>query len=185
LLCVLQLFGKTLSTQATKSVGKRIAQLSLAERPAQITLSREIAAAIRAHARAEAPRESCGIIIGSAAAASGGTPLRWEPTTNVLASSTLYEIDPAQLLRISIDADDADEVIWGIVHSHVASPAKPSPTDTGVAGYPDALYLIVSLAQSQAAPDGQPGIRAWWIVKREATEVAFAIGDGYGATSSR
>ena len=56
---------------------------------------------------------------------------------NVLASSTLYEIDSAQLLRISIAADDADEVIWGIVHSHVASPAKPSATDTGVAGYPD------------------------------------------------
>jgi proteasome lid subunit RPN8/RPN11 len=149
--------------------------VSLAERPTQITLPRKIADAIRAHARAEAPREACGIIIGSASAASGGAPLRWESTTNMLASSTLYEIDPAQLLRISIAADDADEVIWGIVHSHVASPAKPSVTDTGVAGYPDALYLIVSLAQSQAAPDGEPGIRAWWIVNREATEVELQI----------
>ena len=149
--------------------------MSLAERPTQISLPRKIVDAIRAHARAEAPREACGIIIGSASAASGGAPLRWEPTTNVLASSTLYEIDPAQLLRISIDADDADEVIWGIVHSHVASPAKPSATDTGVAGYPDALYLIVSLAQSQSAPDGEPGIRAWWIVSREATEVELHI----------
>ena len=149
--------------------------MSLAGRPTRVSLSQEIVDAIRAHARAEAPREACGIIIGSAAAASGGVPLRWEPTTNVLASSTLYEIDPAQLLRISIAADDADEAIWGIVHSHVASPAMPSVTDTGVAGYPDALYLIVSLAQSQSAPDGQPGIRAWWIVNREATEVPLAI----------
>ena len=151
------------------------AQLSLVGRPASVSLPRKIADAIRAHARAEAPREACGIIIGSAAAASGGAPLRWEPTTNVLASSTLYEIDPAQLLRISIAADDADEAIWGIVHSHVASPAKPSVTDTGVAGYSDALYLIVSLAQSQSAPDGEPGIRAWWIVNREATEVELRI----------
>ena len=149
--------------------------MSLAERPTQITLPRKIADAIRAHALAEAPREACGIIVGSASAASGGAPLHWEPTTNVLASSTLYEIDPAQLLRISIAADDADEVIWGIVHSHVASPAKPSVTDTGVAGYPDALYLIVSLAQSQSAPDGEPGIRAWWIVNREATEAELRI----------
>ena len=149
--------------------------MSLAGRPTRVSLSQEIVDAIRAHARAEAPREACGIIIGSVAAASGGVPLRWEPTTNVLASSTLYEIDPAQLLRISIAADDADEAIWGIVHSHVASPAMPSVTDTGVAGYPDALYLIVSLAQSQSAPDGQPGIRAWWIVNREATEVPLAI----------
>ena len=149
--------------------------MSLAERPTQISLPRKIVDAIRAHARAEAPREACGIIIGSAPAASGGAPLRWIPTTNVLASSTLYEIDSAQLLRISIDADDAGEFIWGIVHSHVASPAVPSITDTSVAGYPDALYLLVSLSPSQVAPDGEPGIRAWWIVDRSATEVRLHL----------
>ena len=149
--------------------------MSLAERPTQISLPRKIIDAIRAHARAEAPREACGIIIGSAPAASGGAPLRWIPTTNVLASSTLYEIDSAQLLRISIDADDAGEFIWGIVHSHVASPAVPSITDTSVAGYPDALYLLVSLSPSQVAPDGEPGIRAWWIVDRSATEVRLHL----------
>ena len=147
--------------------------MSVADRPTRVSLPREITESIRAHARAEAPREACGIIIGSAPAASGGAPLRWIPTTNVLASSTLYEIDAAQLLRISLDADDAGEFIWGIVHSHVASPAIPSVTDTSVAGYQDALYLLVSLAPSQAAPDGEPGIRAWWIVNREATEVGL------------
>ena len=147
--------------------------MSVADRPTSVSLPREITEAMRAHARAEAPREACGIIIGSAPAAAGGTPLRWIPTTNVLASSTLYEIDAAQLLRISLDADDAGEFIWGIVHSHVASPAIPSVTDTSVAGYPDALYFLVSLAPSQAAPDGEPGIRAWWIVNREATEVGL------------
>jgi proteasome lid subunit RPN8/RPN11 len=147
--------------------------VSVADRPTSVSLPREITEAMRAHARAEAPREACGIIIGSAPAAAGGTPLRWIPTTNVLASSTLYEIDAAELLRISLDADDAGEFIWGIVHSHVASPAIPSVTDTSVAGYPDALYLLVSLAPSQAAPDGEPGIRAWWIVNREATEVGL------------
>jgi proteasome lid subunit RPN8/RPN11 len=149
--------------------------VSIADRPTRVSLPREIATAIRAHARAEAPREACGIIIGSAPAASGGAPLRWIPTTNVLASSTLYEIDAAQLLRISIDADDAGEFIWGIVHSHVASPAVPSITDTSVAGYPDALYLLVSLSASQVAPDGEPGIRAWWIVDRSATEVRLHL----------
>ena len=149
--------------------------MNVANRPTSVSLPREITAAMRAHARAEAPREACGIIIGSAPAASGGAPLRWIPTTNVLASSTLYEIDAAELLRISLDADDAGEFIWGIVHSHVASPAVPSATDTSVAGYPDALYLLVSLAPSQVAPDGEPGIRAWWIVDRSATEVRLRL----------
>ena len=147
----------------------------MADRPRSVSLPREITTAMRAHARAEAPREACGIIIGSAPAASGGAPLRWIPTTNVLASSTLYEIDAAELLRISLDADDAGEFIWGIVHSHVASPAVPSATDTSVAGYPDALYILVSLAPSQVAPDGEPGIRAWWIVDRSATEVRLRL----------
>ena len=149
--------------------------MSVADRPTSVSLPREITESIRAHARAEAPREACGIIIGSAPAASGGAPLRWIPTTNVLASSTLYEIDAAELLRISLDADDAGEFIWGIVHSHVASPAVPSTTDTTVAGYPDALYILVSLAPSQVAPDGEPGIRAWWIVDRSATEVRLRL----------
>jgi [CysO sulfur-carrier protein]-S-L-cysteine hydrolase len=149
--------------------------VNVADRPTSVSLPSEITTALRAHARAEAPREACGIIIGSAPAASGGAPLRWIPTTNVLASSTLYEIDAAELLRISLDADDAGEFIWGIVHSHVASPAVPSATDTSVAGYPDALYILVSLAPSQVAPDGEPGIRAWWIVDRSATEVRLRL----------
>jgi len=149
--------------------------MSIADRPTSVSLPREITSAMRAYARAEAPREACGIIIGSAPAASGGVPLRWIPTTNVLASSTLYEIDPAQLLRISLDADDAGESIWGIVHSHVASPAVPSVTDTTVAGYPDALYLLVSLAPSHAAHDGEPGIRGWWIVDQVATEMELVV----------
>ena len=134
-----------------------------------------IAAAIREHARGESPREACGIVVGTAEAADGGLALRWEPTHNSLGSPTLYEIDAAELLRISLAADAADEAIWGIVHSHVASKAEPSSTDVLVAGYPDALYLIVSLARGHAAPDGAPGIRAWWILDGAAHEVSLEI----------
>ena len=49
-----------------------------------------------------------------------------------------------------LDIDDADEMVWGIVHSHVMSPAVPSDTDVGLAAYPDALYLICSLANEAA-----------------------------------
>ena len=66
----------------------------------------------------------------------------------------------------SVETDDADEVVWGIVHSHVKSPAVPSPTDVGLAAfYPDALYLLVSLAADEAdASTGEPSLRAWRIV---------------------
>ena len=66
----------------------------------------------------------------------------------------------------------ADEVIWGIVHSHTHTPAVPSPTDIGLAFYPDALYLLVSLSDDEADPvTGAPSIRAWRIVDDAIHEV--------------
>jgi len=65
-------------------------------------------------------------------------------------------------------------VIWGIVHSHVRSPARPSPTDVGLAFYPEALYVLVSLAEGEADPaTGAESVRAWRIVDGAAFEVAL------------
>jgi len=142
--------------------------------PATAELPAPIRDAIVAHARAEDPNEACGLIIGDAPAASGGVALRWEATRNAAASPYRYEIDPADLYRITVAVDDADEVIWGIVHSHTHTPAIPSPTDLGLAFYPDALYLLVSLAPDQAHPaTGEPGVRAWRIVDGASHEVAL------------
>ena len=128
-----------------------------------------------AHARAEYPNEMCGLIVGDRPAAEGGRAIRFEPTRNRAASPYRYEIDPDDLLRLTIATDDADEVFWGIVHSHTHTPAVPSPTDIGLAFYPDSLYLLVTLADDQADPvTGQPGLRAWRIVGGEVTEVPLA-----------
>jgi proteasome lid subunit RPN8/RPN11 len=127
-------------------------------------------------ARAEDPNESCGLIIGDRPAADGGRALRYEATGNKAASPYRYEIDPTDLYRISVAVDDADEVIWGIVHSHTHTPAVPSPTDIGLAFYPDALYLLVSLSDDEADPtDGAPSVRAWRIVEGVIHEVALEV----------
>jgi len=125
-----------------------------------------------AQARAEYPNEMCGLIVGDAYAADGGRALRFEPGRNRAASPYRYEIHPDDLLRLTIATDDADEVFWGIVHSHTHTPAVPSPTDIGLAFYPDALYLLVSLSAAETdARTGEPGIRAWRIVGGEIHEV--------------
>ena len=126
--------------------------------PTSVSLSLDLVEAIVGHAWSEYPNEACGLIIGDRPAAGGGSALRFEPTTNKAGSPYRYEIDPADLLRLTIATDDADEVFWAIVHSHVRSPAYPSPTDVGLAFYPEALYLLVSLA----APE--PGLGAFRIV---------------------
>ncbi len=140
--------------------------------PSAAALPAEIRDAIVAHARAAYPDEMCGLIIGDRAAADGGHALRFEPTRNKAASPYRYEIHPDDLLRLTISTDDADETFWGIVHSHTHTPAIPSPTDVGLAFYPDALYLLVSLSDTEADPDtGAPGVRAWRIVAGEVHEV--------------
>ncbi len=140
-----------------------------------VVLPPAIRAGIIEHARAELPNEACGLIVGDRPAAEGGVALRWVPTRNRAASPYRYEIDSEDLLRLTITADDEDEVFWAIVHSHVASPARPSPTDIGLAFYPDALYMLVTLHPDEAdAVTGAPGIRAWEIVDGQVSEVTIS-----------
>ena len=142
--------------------------------PATADLPATIRDAIVVHARAEYPNEACGLIVGDAPAADGGRALRYIATRNKAASPYRYEIDPADLLRLTIETDDADETFWGIVHSHTHTPAVPSPTDIGLAFYPDSLYLLVSLGDEQTDPEtGDPGVRAWRIVGGAVHEVAL------------
>ena len=142
--------------------------------PARVRLSGEIRDAIVRHARAELPNEACGLIVGDRPAPDGGVARRWVPLRNALGSPLRYEIDPADLLRITIETERAGEAIWGIVHSHVASPARPSPTDVRQSFYPEALYLLVSLDPAEADPlTGAESVRAWRIVDGTVHEVAI------------
>lgn len=141
--------------------------------PAAVVLPAGIRAEIVAHARRDYPNEACGVIVGSAYAADGGIALRFVPTRNEAASPLRYRVDAADLLRLTIEADDRDEAFWAIVHSHTHTEARPSSTDIRQAeSYPDALYILVSLDPAEADPgSGAPGIRAWRIVHGEVFEV--------------
>ena len=144
--------------------------------PTEVALPAAVAVAIVAHARAEYPNEMCGLVVGDRPAAEGGRALRWEPARNKAASPYRYEIDPADLLRLTLETEAADEVFWAIVHSHVRSPARPSPTDVGLAFYPDALYVLVSLGEDEADPvTGQPSVRAWRILDGAVHEVGVRV----------
>jgi len=143
--------------------------------PATAALPDAIREAIVVHARAEYPNEACGVIVGDAAPADGGLARRFVAMRNAAASPARYRIDDDQLLRLTIETDDAGDAFWAIVHSHVHSPAVPSPTDIRQAEiYRDPLYILVSLDPDQADPEtGEPGIRGWRIVDSAIHEVAL------------
>jgi proteasome lid subunit RPN8/RPN11 len=138
--------------------------------PASVELSADMVQALIDHARAAYPNEMCGVIVGDRAAADGGRPLRWEPTRNRAASPLRYEIHPDDLLRLTIETENAGHEFWAIAHSHTHSPARPSPTDVGLAFYPDAIYLLVSLA------DNEPAVATWRIVGGEIHPVELIVG---------
>jgi proteasome lid subunit RPN8/RPN11 len=135
-----------------------------------VALSRALRDELVAWARAGHPNEAWGIIAGTALFSEGGRPLRFHPMTNAASSPYRYRDDPAEHVRVMLALDDAGEAVWGIFHSHVRSPAEPSPTDIGLAFYPDALYLICSLADMT-----HPVARAWSIRDGRADEVALTI----------
>ena len=144
--------------------------------PAEVRLPRALADAIIEQARAEYPNEACGIIAGTADAADGGSALRYAACRNAAASPYRYSIHPDDAFRVVVGIDDANEAVWAIVHSHVTSPAVPSPTDVGLATFPDALFILVSLAPEEADPStGAPSLRAWRIVGGAIFEVALEI----------
>jgi proteasome lid subunit RPN8/RPN11 len=102
------------------------------------------------------PNEACGLLVGPRFAEDGGIPSRFIGLRNAAASPYRYLIDADDLLVV-IEIEDAGEVVWGIVHSHVASAPAPSATDVGLAQYPAAVYDFCPLASEP------PQVRAWTI----------------------
>ena len=104
-----------------------------------------IPAAVRdeivAHARAGLPNEACGILAGS-----GDRVERFYPAEPDEPSPFYYRIESRDQIRIMNEIDEAGLDLIGIYHSHTSSPAFPSRTDAEQAFWPDAVYLIVSLA---------------------------------------
>ena len=136
----------------------------------EVAITAELLQAIIDAARGGVPNEACGLLASSSYAADGGVPSRYIPMRNAAESPYRYLIDPDEQLKVWLELEDNEEVAWGIVHSHVASPAVPSATDVGLAFFPDSLYLVCSLADAE-----RPTVRAWSIVDGTVTEVPLAV----------
>ena len=107
-----------------------------------ITVCSTCLAQIIGHARAAAPRECCGILIGAGDAVSEAVRAR-----NVAESSaTRFQIDPKDHIDARREARQRGLEVLGFYHSHPTSAATPSEIDRALASYPDHLYLIVGLA---------------------------------------
>jgi proteasome lid subunit RPN8/RPN11 len=121
------------------------------------------------HARAELPKEACGLVGGIVAT---GRATSFHAARNRHASSLRFDVHPEDLVRIMFAVESAGEQLLAVFHSHTASPATPSPADVREARY-DAVQLIASLADPLA--DTASALRAWRVRDGSASEVGLRI----------
>jgi [CysO sulfur-carrier protein]-S-L-cysteine hydrolase len=119
---------------------------------------------IIAHARDGLPNEACGILAGR-----DGRVEQFFPAESDEPSPYYYRIEARDQIRIMNEIDDAGLDLVGIYHSHTSSPAYPSRTDAEQAFWPDAVYVIVSLAEPAA------DVRGYRIQDMTITEVALRV----------
>jgi [CysO sulfur-carrier protein]-S-L-cysteine hydrolase len=114
------------------------------------------------HAQQEYPKEACGLISGPP-----GEARALHRLTNVDPDPVMrYNADPRELKRVQDEIYERDWDIVSIYHSHTHSPAFPSPTDVDRAFYPEAVYLLASLADRS-----KPVLRAFRILDGQITEL--------------
>jgi len=119
-------------------------------------LPRSVYRDLRAHGEEAWPHECCGALLGRAI--QGGGPDGWQVeslmrTTNARADSAhnRYEIAPADLAGIVLEARNRGLEIAGFYHSHPDHPAQPSSTDLAEAHWLGCSYVITEVAQGRAA----------------------------------
>jgi proteasome lid subunit RPN8/RPN11 len=129
-------------------------------------IARELFDEMVAHARAEAPKECCGMI-----ASRDGEAVSLHRARNVADDPVkLYVIDGKEQYDIQQAIEEAGLDLGVIYHSHPATEPAPSPTDIRLAFYPDSLYVIVGFFE-----DGEPDVRAWRIVDGQVSRAELEV----------
>ncbi len=131
----------------------------------RVSLPFTIRDAMIEHARREFPKEACGLLGGPR-----GTIEAIYPMRNADDSAVTYRLDPTEQLRVFREIEDRGWDLIAIYHSHTHSEAYPSVTDRRLAFYPEAVYVLVSLA----APE-DPVVRAFSIRDGDVDELEVTV----------
>ena len=132
-------------------------------------LSLEIPADVLAQmvrqARAEAPIEACGILAGTP-----GRVTRLYEMTNTDRRGDHFMMDPREQFAVVKDIRARRLRMLAVLHSHPATPARPSPEDIRLALTPGLAYVILSLQQPEA-----PVVKGFHIQDGKITQIPVKI----------
>lgn len=128
---------------------------------AKFVLSRDLLEQVILHCKSVYPNEACGLLAGKISKAE-----KIYKMTNIDKSSVSYLMDPGEQFMAMKEMRKNGHEILAIYHSHPYSQAYPSPKDVSLAFYPDAVYLIVGLADVDV-----PEVRAFGIIEGAVSEI--------------
>ena len=143
-----------------------------ARQPIALRISRQLLDDIVEHARAEAPKECCGMI-----ASRDGEAVAVHRARNAANSALRYVMDPMEQYRLQEAIEEAGLDLGAIYHSHTRSDPVPSETDINLArlgdsdtpAFPGTLYLIVGVKGAE------PDLRLWSIVGNQVEQVELEV----------
>ena len=119
------------------------------------------------HAVRDAPNECCGLVVGR-----DGTATAVRALENLAASPFRFDIDGRELIAFAF-ADDDDDGLTAIYHSHTRSAPYPSQTDVNfAAGWPGVEWLIVGIPKNRTA---EPEVRSYLIDDGVIREIALEV----------
>lgn len=111
------------------------------QRVTPLKMSRPLATRLLFEAQKRPDVEVCGFL-----SARDGVPCEIYPVANIAAEpARRFEMDPAGQIAAMKAMRENGESLLAIYHSHPSAPPEPSIHDIEGLGYPEALYLIISL----------------------------------------
>ncbi|MCE5194299.1 MAG: M67 family metallopeptidase [Nitrospiraceae bacterium] len=130
----------------------------------RLCLSKKILDEIIRHCKKTAPNEACGILAGK-----GNVISKIYEMTNIEKSPESYFMDSKEQFSVMKEIREHELDIVCIYHSHPKSSAYPSRKDKTLAVYEEPVYMIISLAEKDAA------IRVFSIKRKKVAEVEIFI----------
>ncbi len=130
-------------------------------------IARSLLDEIVEHAVRDTPNECCGLVVGR-----DGTATAVRALENLAASPFRFDIDGRELIAFAF-ADDGEDELTAIYHSHTRSAPYPSQTDVNfAAGWPGVEWLIVGVPKSAGA---EPEVRSYLIEDGVISEVELEV----------
>ncbi|HTP41401.1 MAG TPA: M67 family metallopeptidase [Nitrospiria bacterium] len=134
--------------------------------PDALSIPKPIFEELLAHARDEAPNEACGILAGR----NGSVTHIYRVKNGDPNPEIRYLMDNREQLWVQKNMRHNGLELTAIYHSHPKSEAYPSATDVKLAFYPEAAYLLVSLADP-----ARPVARAFRITNSAVREIGYSL----------